>query len=122
MASAIALVSAGRNAARATPSPASSAERAVRVVAFHNADFDGGRILNGRDAIVEHVAGDEQTVVIGGLLAHGLPHAHPDRALHLALDREPVERLAAVMGDPDLVHVDDTPVSSSTLTSTTCAE
>ena len=45
--------------------------------------------------------------MIGGLLAHGLAHAHPYRALHLAFHREPVERLAAVMRHPDLVDADD---------------
>src|SRR5947209_4542460 len=44
--------------------------------------------------------------MIGGLFAHRLPHAHPDRALHLAFHREPVERLAAIVGDPHLVDID----------------
>ena len=45
--------------------------------------------------------------MIAGFLAHRLAHAHPDRALHLALDGEPVERLAAIVRDPDLVDGDD---------------
>ena len=44
--------------------------------------------------------------MIGGFFAHRLAHAHPHRALHLALDREPVERLAAVVRHPDLVDRD----------------
>src|SRR5260221_2818758 len=82
------------------------AERAVRIVAFDDADLDRRRILDGGHAVVEHVAGDEQAVVIGGLLAHGLAHAHPHRTLHLALDGEAVECLAAVVRDPHLVDVD----------------
>src|SRR5262249_52048902 len=38
---------------------------------------------------------------------HGLTHAHPDRTLDLAFDREPIERLAAIVRDPDLVDGDD---------------
>ena len=83
------------------------AERPVRIVALDDADFDRRRILDGRHAVVQHVAGEHQAVVIGGLLAHRLAHAHPDRALHLAFDGEPVERLAAIMRDPDLVDGDD---------------
>ena len=83
------------------------AERPVRIVALDDADFDRRRILNGRHAVVEHVGGEHQAVVIGGFFAHRLAHAHPHRALHLAFDREPVERLAAVMRDPDLVDGDD---------------
>ena len=47
-----------------------------------------------------------QAVVVADLLAHRLAHAHPDRALHLALDGQPVERLAAVVRHPDLVDGD----------------
>ena len=82
------------------------AERAVRIVALDDADLDRRRILDGGHAVIEHVAGDQQAVVIGGLLAHGLAHAHPHRALHLALDGEAVERLAAVVRDPHLVDRD----------------
>src|SRR5438105_3168020 len=82
------------------------AERTVRIVALDNADLDRRRVLDGRHAVVEHVAGDEQALVISGLLAHGLAHAHPYRALHLALDRQAVERLAAVVRDPHLVDAD----------------
>src|SRR5262245_25827280 len=82
------------------------AERTMRIVALDDADLDRRRILDGGHAVVEHVAGDEQAVVIGGLLAHGLAHAHPHRALHLALDGEAVERLAAVVRDPHLVDGD----------------
>src|SRR5262249_13716846 len=69
-------------------------------------DFDGRRILDRRYPVVEHIAGEQESVVIAGLLAHRLAHAHPDRALHLALDRQPVQSLAAVMRDPDLIDVD----------------
>ena len=79
------------------------AERAMRVVALDDADLDRRRVLDGRHAVVEHVGGEQQALVVGGLLAHRLAHAHPDRALHLAFDREPVERLAAVVRDPHLV-------------------
>src|SRR5262249_56986313 len=82
------------------------AERTVRIVALDDAYLDRRRILDGGHAVVEHVAGDEQAFVISGLLAHGLAHAHPHRALHLALDGEAVERLAAVLRDPHLVPVD----------------
>ena len=43
--------------------------------------------------------------MIGRLLAHRLAHAHPHRALHLSFHRETVERLAAVMRDPDVAHL-----------------
>ena len=98
------------------------AEGAVRVVAFDDADFDRRGILDGRHAVIEHVGGDHEAVVIAGFLAHGLAQAHPDRALHLAFDREPVERLAAVMRDPDLVDGDDAGLLVDADTSTTCAE
>src|SRR6185503_8200972 len=83
------------------------AERPVRVVALDNADLDRRGILDGRHAVIEHVGSEHQPVEIGGFLAHRLAHAHPDRALHLAFDGEAVERLAAVMRDPDLVDGDD---------------
>ena len=82
------------------------AERPVRIVALDDADLDRRRILDGRHAVVEHVGGEQQALVVGGLLAHGLAHAHPHRALHLAFDGEPVERLAAVVRDPHLVDGD----------------
>ena len=44
--------------------------------------------------------------MIAGFLTHRLAHPHPDRTLHLPLDGETVERLAAVVGDPDLLDVD----------------
>ena len=82
------------------------AERPVRIVALDDADLDRRRILDGRHAVVEHVGGEQQAVVVAGLLAHRLAHAHPHRALHLALDREAVERLAAIVRHPDLVDGD----------------
>src|SRR5215475_3749808 len=82
-------------------------EGAVRIVTFNDANFDRRGVLDGRYAVVEHVGGDHQPVVIGGFLAHGLAHAHPDRALHLAFNSQPIERLAAVMRDPDFVDSDD---------------
>src|SRR4029077_9280441 len=61
------------------------------------------RVLNGRHAVIEHICRDHQAVVVSRLLAHGLPHAHPHRGLDLAFDREPVERLAAIVRHPDFV-------------------
>src|SRR5262249_5914917 len=54
------------------------AEGPVRIVAFDNPNLDGRRILDCRHAIIEHVGGDHQAFVIGGLFTHGLAHAHPD--------------------------------------------
>src|SRR5262249_17332826 len=83
------------------------AERPVRIDAFDDTNLDRRRILYGRHAVVEHIGSEHQPVVVGRLLAHGLAHAHPDRTLDLAFDGESVERLAAIMRDPDLVHGDD---------------
>src|SRR6185437_301377 len=55
----------------------------------------------------EHIRRHHETVVIGRLLTHRLAHAHPYRALHLALDGEPVERFAAIVRHPDLVNSDN---------------
>ena len=44
--------------------------------------------------------------MVADLLAHGLAHAHPHRALHLAFDGQPVQRLAAVVRHPHLVDGD----------------
>src|SRR5262249_26524942 len=82
------------------------AKRAVRIVALDDTDLDRRGILDGGYAIVEHIAGHEQALVIPGFLAHRLAHAHPYRSLHLALDREPIDRPAAVVRDPHLVDVD----------------
>src|SRR5262249_35966583 len=77
-----------------------------RIVALDDADLDRRRVRDRRHPVIEHVAGQQQPVVIAGLLAHRLAQAHPDRALHLALDGEPVERLAAVVRDPHLLARD----------------
>ena len=45
--------------------------------------------------------------MIARLLAHGLAHAHPHGALHLAFHGQAIERLAAVVRHPDLVHIHD---------------
>ena len=61
-------------------------------------------ILDRRDPVIQQVVGEVQAVVVAGLLAQRLAHAHPDRALDLAFDRQPVQRLAAIVRDPDIVH------------------
>src|SRR5262249_33546069 len=79
------------------------AEWPVRIVAFDDANLDRGRILDSRYPVVEHVRGNHQAFVVAGFFAHGLAHAHPDRALYLAFDRQPVQRPAAVVRNPDFV-------------------
>src|ERR1035437_8626561 len=86
------------------------AEGAVWVHALDDADFDRRGIPDGRNTVIEHIGGEHQPIVIGGFLAHGLAHPHPDRALHLAFHRQTIERLAAVVRDPDSVDGDDTGV------------
>src|SRR5262249_29689069 len=79
----------------------------MRIIAFHNPDFDRRGVLDARHAIVEHVGGDEETVVIGGLFAHRLSPAHPYPPPEPPFDGETIECLAAIMRHPDLVDTDD---------------
>jgi len=44
-----------------------------------------------------------QTLDVAGFFAERLTHSHPDRSLDLALDRERVDRMAAIERGPDLV-------------------
>ena len=51
-----------------------------------------------------------QTLVVLCFLAQRLAHAHPDRTLHLAFDRQRVDGAAAIVRYPDLDHLHRTGV------------
>ena len=63
----------------------------------------GGDFDDGRHPIFQQAGVRRQAVEIARFLAQGLAHAHPDRALDLALDRQQIDGVAAIERDPNLV-------------------
>ena len=80
------------------------AERSAGLVGFHDDGFDIGGFHDGRKAVVQQVRGQGQAVLVLGFLLASLGHAHPDRAFHLTLHRQGIEREPAVVGHGDLLH------------------
>ncbi len=101
VASAIALVSAGRKP-ESEPSPASFAPNGPLGSGASTMNVvDRRRLDDRRHAVVEQVRAKRQALVVLRLLGQRLSHSHPHRALDLALDGERVDRAAAVVRDPD---------------------
>src|SRR6266545_2386053 len=76
-------------------------EGTERIVGLDELHFDGRRLDDRRDAVIEHVGTQRKPVVILRLFGQRLSHAHPYAALHLPLDGERIDCIAAVVRDPD---------------------